>query len=80
MANKLEVMNSVLNRMEDIQNTQRSLIEKLGHVEVDLFNIESKELDEKLAKVHQSASESMDIIKEAIESFEIKRNKLQEGL
>lgn len=76
---KVEVMNSVLTKMEDIKNTQRSLIEKLGQVEVDLFNIKSKDLDEDLEKVLTRASNTFDIIKEAQQNFEIKRNAIVTG-
>ncbi|MCB0502606.1 MAG: hypothetical protein KDD32_07970 [Bacteroidetes bacterium] len=71
---KIETMNSVLVKMADIQNSQQSLIEKIARVEVDLFNINSKDLDAKLEQVMDHSNDSMDIIKEAIEAFEIKRN------
>ncbi|MEZ5001448.1 MAG: hypothetical protein R2730_00310 [Chitinophagales bacterium] len=71
---KIETMNSVLVKMADIQNSQQSLIEKIAQVEVDLFNINSKDLDAKLEQVMDHSNDSMDIIKEAIEAFEIKRN------
>ena len=80
MANQLEVMKSVLNKLEDIRNTQQSLIEKVGQVQVDLFEIQSKELDEKLEKVHQAASDSIDVIVDAIENFEIKKNAIEQGV
>lgn len=80
MANQLEVMKSVLNKLEDIRNTQQSLIEKVGQVQVDLFEIQSKELDEKLDKIHQSASDSIDVIADAIENFEIKKNAIEQGV
>ncbi|MEZ5007165.1 MAG: hypothetical protein R2753_03315 [Chitinophagales bacterium] len=71
---KLGVMDSVLVKMEDIQNTQQSLIGKIAQVEIDLFDINSKDLDKKLEEVMDKSNHSMDIIKEAIETFEIKRN------
>lgn len=80
MVSKIETMNSVLNKMEDIKNTQQSLIEKLGQVQVDLFEIQSEELDKELEKVHQSSADSLDIITNAIENFEIKRNKIEQGV
>lgn len=80
MANQVEVMKSVLNKLEDIRNTQQSLIEKIGQVQVDLFDIQSKELDKKLEKVHQMASDSLDVIDDAMENFEIKKNALEQGL
>ncbi|MDY0780190.1 hypothetical protein [Tenacibaculum sp. IB213877] len=74
---KLKIMNSVLVKMEDIQNTQKSLIEKIGVVEVQLFDIQSKDLDKELDKVMNRASDTLKIIKEATEAFEMKRNRIE---
>ena len=74
---KLEVMNSVLIKLEDIKNTQQSLIEKVGVLEIELFDIQSKDLDEELEKVSTMASGSFETITEAIEAFEMKRNKIE---
>lgn len=74
---RLDIMNAVLVKMEDIKNTQKSLVEKVGQVEVSLFDIKSDTLDKELAKVMNNASKSFDIIKDAIEAFEMKRNRIE---
>jgi hypothetical protein len=74
---RLDVMASVLVKMEDIKNSQQSLIEKIGKVEVQLFDVKSETLDKELQKVMTNASNSFDIIKDAIEAFEMKRNRIE---
>ncbi|TYP97914.1 hypothetical protein C7447_10380 [Tenacibaculum adriaticum] len=74
---RIKIMNSVLVKMEDIKNSQKSLIQKIGVVEVQLFDIQSKDLDKELDKVMQRASGTLDIIKQATEAFEMKRNRLE---
>ncbi|CAM1342179.1 MULTISPECIES: hypothetical protein [Tenacibaculum] len=74
---RLDTMNAVLIKMEDIKNTQKSLIEKIGVVEVQLFDIQSKDLDKELEKVMVRASDTLTIIKQASEAFEMKRNRLE---
>lgn len=74
---RLDTMQSVLVKMEDIKNSQQSLIEKVGQVEVALFDIQSETLDKELAKVMGNAGKSYDIIKDAIEAFEMKRNRIE---
>ncbi|TDQ30175.1 hypothetical protein [Tenacibaculum caenipelagi] len=74
---RLDTMNAVLVKMEDIKNTQKSLIEKIGVVEVQLFDIQSKDLDKELEKVMIRASDTLNIIKQATEAFEMKRNRLE---
>ena len=71
---KLEIMDSVLTKMEDIENTQQSLMQKLGQVEVELYDVKSPDLDESLGRVMTRASETLDIVKEAREDFEMKKN------
>lgn len=78
-AKKVNTMNSVLTKMEDIKNSQESLIQKIGQVEVELFDIKSKDLDGQLEKVLTRASETLEIIKEAKEDFEIKKNAIAQG-
>ncbi|REH54596.1 hypothetical protein C7448_102118 [Tenacibaculum gallaicum] len=74
---RLDTMNSVLVKMEDIKNTQKSLVEKIGVVEVQLFDIQSKDLDKELENVMVRASDTLKIIKQATEAFEMKRNRLE---
>lgn len=74
---KIETMNSVLVKMEDIKNSQQSLVEKIGVVEVELFDIKSPDIDKELDKVMTNASNSFTIINEAIEAFEMKRNRIE---
>jgi hypothetical protein len=78
-ANKLELMNSVLVKMEDLKNSQQSLIGKIGQIEVQLFDINSPELDKYLSKVIDRASETLNIIEEAKANFEEKRDTLAKG-
>lgn len=73
----LEVMDSVLVKLEDAKNTQESLMEKLGYIEVELFDIQSKDLDDELDKIKVKAGEIFDDIGDTIEQFEIKRNKIE---
>lgn len=74
---RLDTMNAVLVKMEDIKNTQKSLIEKIGVVEVQLLDIQSKDLDKELENVMVRASDTLKIIKQATEAFEMKRNRLE---
>ena len=73
----LTVMDSVLVKLEDAKNTQESLIEKLNYIEVELFDIQSKELDKELENIKVKAGEVFDSIIETTEQFEIKRNKIE---
>lgn len=76
---KLEVMNSVLVKMEDLKNSQESLIGKIGQIEVQLFEINSPDLDKDLSRVIDRASETLTIIQDAKNNFEAKRDNIAKG-
>lgn len=71
---KISRMDAVIVKMEDLENSQQSLIGKIGQIEVDLFEIQSPDLDKELAKVIDRASETLDIIVSAKINFEEKRD------
>ena len=76
---KIEIMNSVLVKMEDLKNSQESLIGKIGQIEVQLFEINSPDLDKDLSKVIDRASETLTIIQDAKNNFEAKRDSIVKG-
>lgn len=78
-SNKLEIMNSVLVKIEDLRNSQQSLIGKIGQIEVQLFEINSPDLDKDLSKVIDRASETLTIIQDAKANFEAKRDSIAKG-
>ena len=72
----IDLMNDILVKLEDIQNSQKSIIEKVSQVQIELFEMPDKELDDSLGTVFQSASEAFDSLKLAIEDYTIKKNVL----
>ena len=76
---KLELMKSVLVKMEDLENSQQSLISKIEQIEVQLFDLNSPDLDKELGKVIDRASQTLKIIEEARSNFQEKRDNLAKG-
>ena len=71
---KLSIMESVLTKMVDLENSQQSLIAKIGQIEVELFDLNSPDLDKELAKVIDRASETLDMMVSAKNEFESKHD------
>lgn len=71
---KLEQMRSMLNKLEDIKNSQESIIDKINHVITDLFQNPDKELEKAMEVAHQNSSNNVDAIREIIEDYEIRIN------
>ncbi|MBT8294983.1 MAG: hypothetical protein KJP01_07770 [Gramella sp.] len=74
---KLDHMRSTLNKLEDIKNTQHSLIDKINHVITDLFQHPDKNLEKVMEDAHQKASDNIDAVKEAMEEYEMAINKME---
>lgn len=74
---KLDRMRSVLNKLEDIKNSQESVIDKINHVITDLFQNPDKELEKAMEEAHQKSSDNVDAVREVMEDYEIRINKLE---
>ncbi len=74
---KYDQMQAMLNKLEDIKNSQESIIDKINHVITDLFANPDKDLEKGMEAAHQKASDNVDAINEVIENYEIKFNKMQ---
>ena len=59
---KLDQMRSTLNKLEDIKNSQESILDKINHVITDLFQHPDKELEKAMEDAHQIASENTEKI------------------
>lgn len=76
---KYEQMQAMLHKLEDIENSQKSIIDKINHVITDLFQHPDNELEKAMEAAHERASENVAKIREAIEAYEIKFNKAQQA-
>lgn len=74
---KFEQVHKMLNKLEDIKNSQESIIDKINHVITDLFQNPDKKLEKAMEDVHQNASDNVDVLQQIIEEYEIKVNKLE---
>ncbi|MCP9201419.1 hypothetical protein E0K83_13600 [Gramella sp. BOM4] len=74
---KLDHMRSMLNKLEDIKNTQSSLIDKINHVITDLFQHPDKNLEKVMEEAHQKASDNIDAVRDAMEEYEMAINKME---
>lgn len=69
---ELELKEEYLRKLEDIKNSCESLVEKVGHLQVDLFNHPDKELEKVLDKLNNDFSNDHAYISEACEAYEDK--------
>lgn len=71
---KVEIMEDILAKLEDIKNSQESLIEKVGYIQVELFNHPDSELENQLSQINTKASELYEFMDQVIEDYTMKLN------
>ena len=74
---ELQLREEHLRKIEDIMNTCESLVEKVGHLQVDLFNHPDKELEKALDKLNNDFSNDHEFITEVFHGYESKVSELK---
>ena len=73
----LELKEEFLRKIEDIKNTCESLVEKVGHLQVDLFNHPDKDLEKALDKLNNDFSNDHLFITEFWHNYDEKLQQLR---
>ena len=73
---ELDYKKDIMRKLVDIKNSQERLIEKIAHVQVDLFNHPDKALEEKLNQMNTDVSNEFELIGQVIEDYEMQINRL----
>ena len=76
----LDTMEHVLRKLQDVQNSQKALVEKIASIQIELFDHPDKALEAALEKVAGSASEGADLMNQAIEQFEMQVNREEQSV
>ncbi|MES2734132.1 MAG: hypothetical protein V4714_20460 [Bacteroidota bacterium] len=71
---KGEVMNHVLTKLQDVQNSQRALIEKMASIQIELFDQPDAALEKAVESALGSISLAADELNPAVETYEKKVN------
>jgi hypothetical protein len=72
--NKADIMNHVLTKLRDVQNSQRALIEKTASIQIELFDLPDAELEGAVDAAVSSISQCAQDLNEAVERYEMKVN------
>ena len=73
----IEIKEEILRKLEDIKNTTESLVVKVGHLQVDLFNYPDKELEKFLDTLNKAFSDKHVLISEICAKHEEEVNHLK---
>ncbi|UKT64469.1 hypothetical protein [Pedobacter mucosus] len=59
---KFELMEKIVRELEDLQNSQQALIQKIGKIEVDNIELSDGRLEKDLPDMHQRVADNLDTI------------------
>ncbi len=72
---KLELMDKILRELEDLKNSQTSVLKKLAQVETDNITLSVALLEQKLPDLHEEVDSSVNIVSELLQEFQAYRDK-----
>jgi hypothetical protein len=72
---KLDLMDKVVRELEDLKNSQVSILKKLAQIEADNITLQVSLLDEKLPDLHEEIDSSVDIVNNLLEELQVHRQK-----
>ena len=75
---KYELMEKIVRQLEDLQHSQQAIIEKIGRLEVDNFDLSDKNLEKVLSDMHQRTADNHDAIGQLLEKFSDKTDSFGE--
>lgn len=72
---KAQLMDKILRELEDLKNTQASLVKKIGQIETDNINLGDHELEKSLSDIYDSITGSTDKVDDLLSSYQQQRDK-----
>jgi len=66
---KFELMEKIVRQLQDLQHSQQAIIEKIGKLEIDNFDLADKNLEKVLSDMHQRTADNFDSVNELLNKF-----------
>ena len=74
---KFDLMEKITHELEDLKNSQTAIVQKIGKIEIDNYDLGNKTLEKVLPVMHQNVADNLDKIAEILSSFEDTKNDLE---
>jgi hypothetical protein len=72
---KLALMDKILRELDDLKNSQTSVLKKLSQIEVDNINLGAALLEKKLPDLHEEVDSGVSIVTSLLDEFQEYRDK-----
>ena len=75
---QFELMEKIVRQLEDLNNSQQAVLEKIGHIEVENMEVDDQNLGEILPEIHQRTADNLHLMEQLMEDFEQKTSRFGE--
>ena len=75
---QLELMDKILRELDDLKNSQTSVLKKISQVEADNINLGVDLLSDALPAIHEEVDGAVDKVSVLLESFKEYRDKFEQ--
>jgi len=74
---QLALMDKILRELDDLKNSQTSVLKKIAQIEADNINLGSEELNDALPGIHEEVDDAVSKVTALLEQFKEKRDEFQ---
>ena len=71
---QLNSMDKIMRELDDLKNSQTSVLKKIAQIEADNINLGLKVLEEQLPDIHEEVDDAIEKISELLDKFTEERN------
>lgn len=75
---KLEKMDRAIRLLENLKSSQVAMIEKASQLQTDAMEFNFSEMEKNIGDLYSRYSESLEMLDEELERFEIRRNQFEQ--
>jgi hypothetical protein len=76
---QVELMNKIIRELEDLRNSQTSVLKKISQIEADNINLGSDLLNDGLPAIHEEVDDAVSKINSLIEPFTEYKNEFEKA-
>ncbi len=72
---KLELMDKLIRELDDLKNSQTSVLKKIGQIEADNINLDAKILNDRLPEIYEHVDTNVTLVTQLNQDFIAYREK-----
>lgn len=75
---QLDLMDKIIRELDDLKNSQTSVLKKIAQIEADNINLGVDLLNDALPEIHEKVDDNVTRVSELVDQFQQHRNKFEQ--